>query len=60
LKPPYRERELPGPGLIDLRLDLDWYARIFDVGAVEDLTYPVHYHLLQPYVGILGVALEFG
>ena len=57
MKPPYRERELPGPGLTDLRLDLNRHMRPFDVGAVEHLIHSVDHGLLEPRLGLLGFFL---
>jgi len=57
LKPGYRERGLPSPGLADLRLDR--HARIFDLAAVEYFLHPVDHGLLEPSVHLLGI-LAFG
>jgi hypothetical protein len=47
----------PGPGLIDLRLDLDRHARPSDVGAIEDVIHPVDHSLLEPCLYFLGPGL---
>jgi hypothetical protein len=57
LKPPYCKRELPGPALGCLRLDLNRHTRLFGVGAVEHLIHPVDDGLLEPRLGLLGIFL---
>jgi hypothetical protein len=53
----YYERELPGPALGDLRLDLDRHTGRFDIGAGEHLSHPVDHGLLEPSDDLLGLIL---
>src|SRR5215210_2062644 len=52
-----KQRELPGPGLGDLRLDLDRYARTSDARTVEHLVHTVDHGFLEPCLDLLGLVL---
>ena len=57
MKARYLERELPGPGLGDLRLDLDRYARTSDARTVEHFVHTVDHGFLEPCLDLLGLVL---
>jgi len=57
LHPPSRGRDLTGPGLGDLRPDLDRHADIPNVGAVEHLLRSVDHGLHQLRLDLLGLIL---